>query len=101
MDDLEITRLCARAAEVNAKNGVSADGQTFLYLSNGDLYDPLHNRAQALELVESLRLDIAACNDGDWFVCLMKPRHEARDANLLRAICLCAARVQQARETKE
>lgn len=99
MDDMEITRLCARAAEVNAKTGVSADGQAFLYLSNGDLYDPLRNRAQALELVERMRLDITAARNNDWIVYHGTiPFQQVIDPNLLRAICLCAARVQQARE---
>lgn len=101
MDDLTITRLCARAAGVNAKNGVSADGQAFLYLPNGDLYDPLHNRGQALELVERLRLDITPCHAGDWSVNSFSilGNLNGRDYDLLRAICVCAARVQQARET--
>lgn len=98
MIDLEITRLCARA---DGKELGRPDHDGIVWAKGeGIPYSPLSNGHQALELVERLRLGLTACNDGEWFVSMLKPRHEARDANLLRAICLCAARGQQAREAE-
>jgi len=88
MDDLEITRLCARAIEVwktaheqyptmtldSTFSGVEVRGdRVYLVPSNPfrqdpQIYDPLHNRAQAIELVERLGMRLhmeTQCNGDD------------------------------------
>lgn len=121
LTDLEVTRLCAEASEVWKEahkwfptwtldatfSGIrEANGQIYLVPNNPmrqdpQLYDPLHDDAQAFQLVKKCRLDISA-GHGD-FADLWCVRHfttnAASDGNdLLRCICLCVARMQLAKE---
>ena len=110
IDDLEITRLCARAAgvTVTTKHKVFSEGE-YCVTKNGTVYDPMNDSAQALELEERLRMDIYhfRAEDGTEMVQVSKAFDQHTDINqvepvtdLLRAICVCAARVQQAREAE-
>lgn len=100
MTDAEIIKACAEHL---------APGADFIWSdhANGwvvcepharcpEVINPLTDRAQALELAEKLRLDICDLDGEVWDV--TKEDACGMDKNLLRAICLCAARVRAARE---
>ena len=91
LTDLEIVRACARAMGYK------------LFDDGRPPYDPLTNKAQALDLVIELRLfvkpwPLRGC-DG-WIVGDENEIAEGRGETLLRAICECSARVQLAKEGK-
>lgn len=118
---MEITRLCARAA---GHIEHSTDGKSLRLITIGNTvivertwptgfsqvpYRPLIDKAQALELVERLDMRLhreTQCNGTVWNAAA--PIHggplpeyaSGSSPSILRAICLCAARVQQAREVK-
>ena len=112
MDDLTITRLCAESMGfkpatfygdnfvIRKRNAITNKLNSYCHR-----YNPLHNKAQMAELIEALSLQIDP--DGvparQWRVgCWIQ--HEIdwiyeEDSNLSRAVCLCAAKYQQAKET--
>ena len=109
LTDQEIVAACARAMGQDLFTDSCGQvwvGATALEAYRSEkLYDPLTDRAQALELVEKLRLRVIGSGppysraaDPVWIVEQGGNRGEARDTNLLRAICLCAARVQIEKE---
>lgn len=102
MDDLTITRLCARAAGVSLEwDGPPPEVPMYYEGKTYHLYEPLRNRAQALELVERLKMRVEWIDDMElWCAIPQDPVDTTLDPSILRAICLCAARVQQAREAK-
>ena len=107
LSDLEMTKLCAEAMGYENRSDTHARGpsnSSILAFDGGHfVYDPCHNRAQAIELVEKLRLNLNATTvpGGNWIVTTsgsLSARFEQVSRDLLRAICLCVARMQQAKK---
>lgn len=105
MTDLEMTRLCAEAMGDDAWTDIN--GRWYCEVRGQEtLFDPLRDRAQAMDLVEKLNLSVDSPDWRDpqgWTT--WRALHysggakiEGHDRNLLRAICLCAARVQLAKD---
>ena len=98
LTDTEIVAACARAMgflpDPNFSGGVQE------YRLNGIKFNPLTDRAQAMELVEKLHLFVGwSPLSNMWSVTPHNASEpEGYDSNLLRAICLCAARVQIEKE---
>lgn len=96
LSDKEIVAACARAMEMeffihDSITGVWRNGMRAHY-------NPLTDCAQAMELVEKLEMFIARTNTGFWEVYALCSGGKVFSENLLRAICLCAARVQIEKE---
>jgi hypothetical protein len=109
LTDLEITQACARAAGLTQleRNGfLQIAGSDAIYvISERDRrgyteYRPLNNRAQAAHLAVALKISVrwTGCDwESSYAAGLSEDDREySKDWN--RAICLCAARVQLARE---
>ena len=119
LTDIEVTRLCAAAVGLGHLRTDYESGDFMNDDSNVLLcpvcqeyaisYDPLHDDAQAMALVKKLGLMISkspgiTIND-PWIVAVMHDRTlspgqlimSVVNNDLLRAICLCAAQVQQAK----
>ena len=99
MTDLEMTRLCAEAMGLNMNPDDVPEDQVLLYYK----YDPLHDDAQAMELVKKFKPEITFLED---LVKVWLPQARtknldyqqpviARDLN--RAIVECCARMQAAK----
>ena len=122
MTDLEATALCARAMgmrpfkEYPLGNYPEQDGT---YEIRGDVvyhlhgnarggynrydYDPFTDDAQMAELVKKFRLELT-CGLNDIWICSNRgttdyEHGDSRDLN--RAVVMCAARMQAAKEAKE
>ncbi len=102
MTNIEVVRLCAEA--IGIPHQVSSNG-TFVARMDSNthdfngMYDPLTNKAQAMDLVIALGLSVNPIGEIDaleWEVEFCSSAGTL-DKDLLRAICLCAARVQQAK----
>ena len=103
MTDLEITRLCAEVmgisveleywAGVGAKVFVTGDWDEAG--NHYERYHPLEDDAQAMALVKKFYLGVAF--SGGWSVYEQGNGAAGHSANLNRAICLCVAKMQQAR----
>lgn len=104
MDDLEITRRCAKAmgvwiGESNDPRKVTLDIRKTVdgVIHSIKYYDPLHDDAQAMALVKQFRIDLECCSDSDeiyWSAYIMENGHVAYsfvDPDLNRAICLAVA----------
>lgn len=107
MTDPEITKLCAQAMgffvvddwrDVIGVTGIRACTDKQRPGSTDFKYNPLHNDAQAMELVKHLKLDIEPCFDGeegDWMVSRWNQNGQrawkAHGNDLNRAICCCVA----------
>ena len=98
LSDKEIVAACARAIGVqphpmwNAAKWPTPD-----FFGTHGVFNPLTDRAQAMELLIALRIE--PWWDGDDCIAEMaQGRVAVRDADPLRAICLCAARVQIEKE---
>lgn len=121
LTDQEIVAACARAVGAVFERNVEVSGgrrQDFVVLNGARMeeywYNPLADRAQAMELVELLDLEITSTRQPDGEVVRWVKHGEYGDRgdgqtvvragsrregiNLLRAICLCAARVQIEKE---
>lgn len=100
LTDTEIVAACARASQIEYRRccGSPECNDKNLYIDHG-VYNPLTDRAQAMELVEKLRLAITPLTGG-WLVVgkISGGAVDADEHELLRAICLCAARVQIEKE---
>ena len=98
MDDLEITKLCAEAVDIQCD---LLAGRWRIFPYHNDTYDPLHDDAQAMALVKKCKLGILYCDDDEWQVVDMriigKMSHEVIAQDLNRAICECVARMQLAK----
>ena len=109
MTDLEITKLCAEAMGYLPDVVLSSiplfchmDGATD---SKGFDYDPIHDDAQALELVKKFRLRVigsgppySVAADPVWIVEQGGNRAETRNEDLNRAVCECVAKIQKQKE---
>ena len=102
MSDIELTKLCAIAmgfmpefapTEWPVGIAVKGGGQ-----ASEDLYDPLHNDAQAMELVKKLRISIDQGRVGGDMsaAAILKDGvlYNAESENLNRAICETIAKLQ-------
>ena len=112
LSDLEIVRLCAEAMDLcedeQTTRSISYREEGHIWIRHeadaiGKMYHPLHDDAQAMALVKKLELSISGPPpSGLWDV---YTRHSgaqvsACNADLLRAICECATRVQMGKEDK-
>ena len=104
MTDLEITKLCAQAAEIKCVVFETEKGP-WCVLPNLDDYDPLHNDEQAMALVKKFKLSIADqtrgvyADEAAWSVWEYQEsgqKHIAgfQNKDLNRAICECVAKMQ-------
>ena len=110
MTDLEMTRLCAEAMGIATEE---SHGVLAAYYREGEgliqeIYDPLHDDAQAMALVKRFELTLTLGKSGQgsprhgsrtgWRACPYKGMDGApRDMDLNRAICLCVAKMQAAK----
>ncbi len=110
MTDLEITKLCAEAIFLKMDHPIESRGELFICyhpleepLPLYHKYDPLHDDAQAMALVEKLGLGIFQRDDGSgdphalWDVTNKQETIFAVADNLNRAICECVAKMQKAK----
>jgi hypothetical protein len=102
MTDLEITRKCAEA--MGCVHLVDADVKWGCYKNMEHpewkkLYNPLHNNAQAMELVKRFHLALyyrtKIVTEPRWEVCADFGNHMAFSENLNRAICECVANMKE------
>ena len=103
MTDLEITKLCAEAT--GYKNISGPQAKRSLVVFNGIhhmVFDPLHDDAQAMQLVKKFGLNITHYYWDDPVVEKIDAHHKevasAKNADLNRAICECVAKMQQAKQ---
>ena len=108
VSDLEMTKICASMRGIKYSVQTDRYDQTpyvrienFPGDANGGCYQPIYNDLQAMDLVKELRLDIEP-QDDQWMVSIWQsdgngPRqYWAYDANLNRAIVMCAVRISGA-----
>lgn len=94
MTDLEMTKACAEAMGIGVEDSfgkLAAYAKCDGHLVQ-EIYDPLHDDAQAMALVKRLKLTIAREHHGDrWGV--GKPWPETMNTDLNRAIVECVAKM--------
>ena len=104
MTDLEITKLCAEAMGHTPVSGTDGIGNVMIWTHTGktpttigaQIYDPLHDDAQAMVLVKKYQLHITPPEESDeWIVTGVSRFSGSHDLN--RAICECAAKMQKAK----
>ena len=98
--DLEITRLCATAMGYTSIS--TNHGGLPLFTHEAGIYDPLHDKAQAMELVErfDLCLEPNSPHVAKWAVWPMNDREReyiTHNHNLCRAIVECVAKMEAAK----
>jgi len=99
MTDLEMTRLCAEAMQLNTLPyrvgmAVRIHGKT----AGNYPYTPITNDAQAMALVKASRLEIIwRSMNKQWQVSPVSNFPEVSNADLNRAIVECVAKMQQAK----
>lgn len=97
MTDLEMTKWCAEAMGVFGM--ITPSGEHIWMKGTVKRYDPLHDDAQAMELVKKFNLDIARMGDS-WVVVKVKGNYdgvygETASKDLNRAIVECVAKMQE------
>ena len=103
MTDLEITKLCAKAMgykpDVRGKYRGLGSEFSGIWVNDSSLtFDPLHDDAQAMELVKKFRLSIYESDeiDGGWDVWGGEGERICGDGlDLNRAICTCVAQMEK------
>lgn len=115
LSDIEIVRACARAMglKVSESHGSLFYMAGFAPVYDGEgtdcsgieislEYDPLTDKSQSMELVIALKLtiDVGGVMGTGWLVRHYGAGIFAHEKDLLRAICLCAARIQLSKESK-
>ena len=105
LTDKEITEACTRAmGYVQVEHQPKRDRVFYLHPNGSAVlcsYNPIHDDAQAMALVKKLDLMIGGNSDQgfrNWLVFSDRHQVETWNADLNRAICLCAARVQIEKE---
>ena len=88
MTDLEITKLCWEAM-----SGCEMDPDS----NTGNIWDPLHDDAQAMALVKKLAMTLYRSHEGEWTAKVPYRSDMSRNSNLNRAVCQCAARIQKSK----
>lgn len=110
MSDVEITRLCAKAMGYAEHHHATDKIAWTSFDGAGEIYDPLHDDAQAMALVKRFHLSIAIWDSlyesesGWWRVdrqqkTAIGPMHATttRNKDLNRAVCECVAAMQKAK----
>jgi hypothetical protein len=101
MTDLEMVRLCAEAmGYIPFGPADTPHGQVWLTKVAGEVYDPLHDDAQAMALVKKFGLSIApelGQGRGLWRVNHWRDPPLVLDTDLNRAIVECVAKMQKAK----
>ena len=96
---MEITKLCAEAMGYRWAAEFHGEREGTVTLETGP-YDPFHYKTQALDLVTELGLNITHFYWGDPLVEKIDAHHNeiasARNADLIRAIVECVAKMQRA-----
>lgn len=98
MDDLTITRLCAEA--MGCKQSWVEDSELKVIFDGGfadysELYNPLHDDAQAMALVKKFGLTISKDPDAYWHAMDIDCEIQVPNKDINRAICECIARMQE------
>lgn len=96
MTDIELTRLCAEAMGLLDLPEYRAEAGRVVNRATQTYYDPLHDKAQAFELVERFHLHILPglrTPEGrqEWHV--VDPHGEGFSKDLNRAIVECVAKI--------
>ena len=99
MTDLEITRLCAEAMQLD----YYPEHGTVMF-RNGTKYNPLHDKAQCFELIERFRINISPSIYVKQLYAVTISAHGSDlvsatffDTDLASAVCLCVAKMQKAK----
>ena len=108
MTDLEITKRCAEMVGITIAH--VQDGKTyFVYhpmseaIPKFNLFDPLHDDAQAMALVKKFGLRIGPTPDGAFNVLWgtkISDEIWINSSNLNRAICECVAKMQESKHVQ-
>lgn len=103
MTDLEMIKRCAEKMGIKVfperRNEESEIVLWFYTHDAADVYDPLHDDAQAMALVKKFRLCLDSMeipDEGDWYVAYFQNRIvicSATSSDLNRAIVECVARM--------
>ena len=95
MTDLEMTRLCAEAMGVKLINEICRGEERY---RPDNLYDPLHDDAQAMALVKKLNMEIERSDAGRCKAWIHPAKeHSEWCDNLNLAIVECVAKMQAAK----
>ena len=105
MTDLEITKLCAEAMGIDFISNLTIEtcptksGEFCIEIGLQDLYDPLHDDAQAMALVRRLKITCEWINEPIGWTAHLSGDY-ANDSDLSLAIVKCVAKMQRARNEK-
>jgi len=102
MTDLELTRRCAEAMglsiqEIRDSAREYRNPGASLFITDGDEYDPLHDDAQAMELVRAFKLWISPLHSGKTRVETNEGGNLTDGSTINRAIVECVAKMQAAK----
>lgn len=97
MSDLEMVKLCAEAMDIPLKARKGARNMTcgdhdLLETEQYVAYDPLHDDAQAMQLVKRFWLAVYRYQSDKW--CAQHRGQFSDNRDLNRAICECVAKMQ-------
>src|SRR5258708_26559145 len=99
MNDLEMIKLCSKAMEIDAAQDFPTGAlwiKKTKVSAHRDEYDPLHDDAQAMEMVKRLQLQVGWHSDtgeeeGNWYASESTSNWAYSKESLNRAICACVA----------
>lgn len=95
LTDIEMTELCAEAMGLSI---IEWDEKSFFIEDSGQMYNPLVDNAQAMDLIQTFWLEVVPRNDNWWVVSWIskdrKPDLHEVDMSLNRAIVACVAKMQ-------
>lgn len=108
LSDLDICSLCARAMKFqNVRIETASRGTRYIAYGRDSIasrteYRPLHDKAQAFELVERFKINIIPplpepTPHDEWLACIRTEGVSGKSQCLLRAICLCVAKMDIAK----
>ena len=96
MTDLEITKLCGKAMGVRLRLAKAGEVKEWMIQAdNGQIYDPLHDDAQAMALVKKFHLGLAW--SGYWSAYEQGNGASGSNASINHAICEAVAKMQNAK----
>lgn len=104
MNDLETKKLCAQALGYVPRVSRTADEFDVVMVTDPVtklvvLFDPLKDRAQAMELVERFHMICGWRLENEWMAGHPRDRKwDCYSQDLLRAICTCVARMELAKQ---
>jgi hypothetical protein len=96
MTDLEMTKLCAEAMDIQVVADESGTLWGAIDRWRETPYDPLHDDAQAMALVKKFRLSLTAEHQGGWIVNRNTDEIEVRNQWANRAVVEWVAKMQKA-----